>query len=82
MSGPHPPDCATRPQRIAVLRAFGLGAAQIAGLLQRGVTVEQLRGMLQLRRSEGLPAATLAKIAAQINRLEELEKLPLDSHIG
>ena len=81
MSGSLPPDRATRPQRIAVLRAVGLGAAQIARLLQRNVTIEQLRGMLKLRQCTGRPAAEVAGIAAQIDRLEELEKLPLDSHI-
>ena len=68
-----------RSERQAVLLAFGFTSQQTARLLGQGVTLEQLRGMWQLRRSEGLPAIDLAEIAARIDRLEELEKLPLDS---
>lgn len=68
-----------RSERQAVLLAFGFTAPQMVRLLAQGVTLEQLRGMWQLRRSEGLPAIDLAEIAARIDRLEELEKLPLDS---
>ncbi len=59
---------------------LGFTPQQSAGLLEQGVTVDQLRGMLQLRQCEGAPAAVLAEIAARIDRIEELEKLPLDSH--
>ena len=51
-----------------------------AGLLEQGVTVDQLRGMWQLRQCEGAPAALLADVAERIDRIAELEKLPLDSH--
>jgi hypothetical protein len=66
-------------ERQAVLAVFGFTAQQSAGLLEQGVTVEQLRGMLQLKRCEGAPAAVLADIAARIDRIAELEELPLDS---
>ncbi len=62
-------------ERQAVLTAFGFTAPQMVKLLAQGVTLEQLRGMWQLRHSEGLPATTLAQIAARIDRLEELEKI-------
>ena len=71
-----------RSERQAVLTAFGFTASQTVRLLEQGVTLEQLRGMLQLRRSEGLPATTLAQIAARIDRLEELENLPIDSSLA
>ena len=46
-----------RLERQHVLAAFGFAPNQIVLLLDRGVTVEQLRGMLQLRQCEGaLPA--------------------------
>lgn len=74
------PDRSTRPDRIAVLQAFGLDAAQIDRLLAYGVTVDQLRGMLKLQQYAAASADTLARIAAQIDRIAELEKLGLDSH--
>jgi hypothetical protein len=69
-----------RSERQAILTVLGFTPQQRAELLEQGVTVEQLRGMLQLRQCEGAPADVLAEIAAQIDRIEELEKLPLDSH--
>jgi hypothetical protein len=67
-------------ERQTILAVFGFTAQQRAGLLEQGVTVDQLRGMLQLRQCEGTPAAVLAEIAARIDRIEKLEKLALDSH--
>jgi hypothetical protein len=68
-----------RCERQAVLAAFGFAPHQIVLLLEQGVTVEHLRGMLQLRQCEGAPVAVLADIAARIDRIEEFEKLTLDS---
>lgn len=80
MSDQLAPDQLARLEQISVLQAFGLDAMQIDQLLESGVTVEQLRGMLQLKRCEGAPAVDLAKIAARIDRIEELDQLSLDSH--
>jgi len=62
-------------ERQAILAVLGFTAQQIGGLLEQGVTVEQLRGMLQLKRCEGAPAAVLADIAARIDRIEEFERI-------
>ena len=62
-----------------ILTALGFTSQQTADLLKQSVTVEQLRGMWQLRQCEGASPALLAEIAARINRVEELEKLTLDS---
>ena len=67
-------------EREAALAALGFAPPQIARLLVQGVTVEQLRGMLQLKRCEGAPAAVLTEIAERIDRVAELEELMLDSH--
>jgi hypothetical protein len=67
-------------ERQAILVVLGFTPQQSAGLLEQGVTVEQLRGMLQLKQYEGAPADVLAEIAAQIDRIEGFEKLALDSH--
>jgi len=69
-----------RSELSAILAVLGFTAQQSDGLLEQGVTVEQLRGMLQLKQCEGAPAAVLAEIAARIDRFEQLEKLTLDSH--
>ena len=69
-----------RSERQTILALLGFTPQQIIGLLEQGVTVDQLRGMWQLRQCEGAPVTVLAEIAAQIDRIEELEKLPLDSH--
>jgi hypothetical protein len=63
-----------------VLAALGFTPQQIGGLLEQGVTVAQLRGMLQLRQFEGAPADVLIDIAAWIDRIEQIEKLAIDSH--
>ncbi len=65
-------------QRIRVLQALGFSSEQIARTLQVGVTSDQLRGMLRYRQYvDPLPEA--ADLAAQIDRIEQLEKLALDS---
>ena len=69
-----------RSELSAILAVLGFTAQQSEGLLEQGVTVEQLRGMLQLKQCEGAPAAVLAEIAARIDRFEQPEKLTLDSH--
>ena len=68
-----------RRERRAALAAFGFAPHQIVLLLEQGVTVGQLRGMLCLSQCEGLPADRLADLAARIDRIEELDKLSLDS---
>ena len=67
-------------EQQAILALLGFTSQQIGGLLEQGVTVDQLRGMWQLRQCESAPAALLAEIAARIDRIEEFEKLTLDSH--
>jgi hypothetical protein len=74
------PPKSAQDERQAILAVLGFTPQQCAGLLEQGVTVEQLRGMLQLKRCEGAPAAVLTDIAARIDRIVEFEKLPLDSH--
>ena len=69
-----------RSELSAILAVLGFTAQQSEGLLEQGVTVEQLRGMLQLKQCEDAPAVVLAEIAARIDRFEQLEKLTLDSH--
>ncbi len=69
-----------RSEYQTVLALLGFTPQQISGLLVQGVTVDQLRGMLQLRQCEGTPAAILSDIAARIDRIEQFEKLALDSH--
>jgi hypothetical protein len=64
-----------RSERQTILAAFGFKPQRVAGLLEQGVTVEQLRGMLQLRQCEGAPAAVLIDIAVRIDRIEELERI-------
>jgi hypothetical protein len=66
-------------EQQVVLAALGFAPQQSAGLLEQGVTVDQLRGMWQLRQCEGAPVALLAEIAARIDRIEQLEKLAIDS---
>ncbi len=65
-----------------VLMALGFASQQTVDLLAQGVTVEQLRGMLRLRQCEGVPAAVVTDLAARIDRLEQTEKLALDSLIA
>lgn len=69
----------TRIEYQTILAALGFTSQQIDALLAQGVTVEQLRGMWQLRQCEGAPAEMLADLAARIDRVEGLEKLTLDS---
>ncbi len=65
-----------------ILAALGFAPQQASNLLEQGVTIAQLRGMWQLRQCEGASADVLADIAERINRLEQTEKLPLDSAIA
>jgi hypothetical protein len=57
-----------------LLTALGFVPQQIARLLEQGVTVDQLRGMLRLRQCEGAPAVVVADLAARIDRLEQTAK--------
>ena len=66
-------------QRIFVLEALGFSIDQIARALHSGVSIEQLRGMLRLRQCVD-PLLDYADLNARIDRIAELEKLPLDSH--
>ena len=67
-------------ERRRVLTALGFQPRQIMRTLAQGVTVDQLRGMLALFGCNGGAPTKLAEIAARIDRIAELEKLPLDSH--
>jgi hypothetical protein len=69
-----------RSERQSALAAFGFAPHQIVLLLEQGVTVEHLRGMLRLKQCEGTPAVVLVEIAARIDWIEELDHLSLDSH--
>ena len=68
-----------RSERQALLNLLGFTPQQAAMLLEQGVTVDQLRGMWQLRQCEGAPAPLLTDLAARIDRIEKLENSPLDS---
>jgi DNA-binding transcriptional MerR regulator len=71
-----------RLHRILVLRDLGVPLAEIGALLEEDVTVEELRGILRLRRAEA--RARLATQAAQLTRVEtrlaQLEEDPMTSH--
>ena len=73
------PDRLARLQRIVVLETLGFSLEQIARALRSGVSIDQLRGMLRYRQCVD-PAFDAASLAARIDQLEQLEKLPLDSH--
>ena len=73
------PDRLARLQRIVVLETLGFSLEQIARALRCGVSIDQLRGMLRYRQCVD-PAFDAAGLAARIDQLEQLEKLPLDSH--
>jgi hypothetical protein len=68
-----------RSELQAVLALLGFTPQQLIELLEQGVTVDQLRGMVQLRQCEGAPADVLTDIAARTDRIEQLEKLAIDS---
>lgn len=71
-----------RLHRILVLRDLGVPLAEIGALLEEDVSLEQLRGILLLRRAEA--RARLATQAAQLTRVEtrlaQLEEDPVTSH--
>ena len=62
-----------RLNRILALKDLGLSLAQIKLVLQNAVSVEQLRGMLALRRAE--IADQLEATRAQMDRVEARLKL-------
>jgi DNA-binding transcriptional MerR regulator len=64
----YTPDQVLRLHRILVLRDLGVPLAQIGGLLDEDVTVEQLRGILRLRQAEAR-----AQLAAQTEQLRRVE---------
>jgi DNA-binding transcriptional MerR regulator len=64
----YTPDQVLRLHRILVLRDLGVPLAQIGGLLDDDVTVEQLRGILRLRQAEAR-----AQLAAQTDQLRRVE---------
>jgi DNA-binding transcriptional MerR regulator len=64
----YTPDQVLRLHRILVLRDLGVPLAQIGGLLDEDVTVEQLRGILRLRQAEAR-----AQLAAQTDQLRRVE---------
>jgi DNA-binding transcriptional MerR regulator len=71
-----------RLHRILVLRDLGVPLAEIGTLLDDDVSVEQLRGILLLRRAEA--RARLATQTAQLTRVEsrlaQLEEDPMTDH--
>lgn len=65
-----------RLHRILALRDLGVSLADIAVLLESDVSVEELRGILLLRRAEAhdrmtAEAERLARVEARLNQLEE-----------
>jgi len=64
----YTPEQVLRLHRILVLRDLGVPLAQIGGLLDDDVTVEQLRGILRLRQAEAR-----ARLAAQTQQLRRVE---------
>jgi DNA-binding transcriptional MerR regulator len=64
----YTPDQVLRLHRILVLRDLGVPLAQIGGLIDDDVTVEQLRGILRLRQAEAH-----ARLAAQTEQLRRVE---------
>src|SRR5215469_11477457 len=64
----YTPDQVLRLHRILVLRDLGVPLAQIGGLIDDNVTVEQLRGILRLRQAEAR-----AQLAAQTEQLRRVE---------
>ena len=65
-----------RLHRILALRDLGVRLADITRLVDQDVSVEELRGILLLRRAEGhdrlaVEAEKLARVEARLNQLEE-----------
>ena len=70
------PEQLARLHRILALRDLGVPLGEIAELLGNDVTVEQLRGILLLRRAEAHDRMTaeadrLARVEARLQQLEE-----------
>jgi DNA-binding transcriptional MerR regulator len=64
-----------RLNRILALRDLGLSLAEIRRVLDDDVTLDELRGMLRLRRAEAqdrmtLEAARLARVEARLRQIE------------
>lgn len=71
----------SRLNRILALRDLGLSLEQIAQVLDEGVTPEQLRGMLRLKRAElqqhiADEQARLARVEARLNAIELEDTMP------
>ena len=74
----YAPEQLARLHRILALRDLGVPLGEIAELLGNDVTVEQLRGILLLRRAEAhdriaAEAERLARVEARLQQLEETE---------
>ncbi len=70
-----------RLNRILALRDLGLSLEQIAQVLDEGVSPEQLRGMLRLKRAElqqhiAGEQARLARVEARLNTIELEDTMP------
>lgn len=70
-----------RLNRILALKDLGFSLEQIAGVLESGLTPEQLRGMLILKRAEveqqvAHELARLARIEARLRQIELEDKMP------
>jgi effector-binding domain-containing protein len=70
-----------RLNRILALRDLGLSLEQIAQALDEGVSTEQLRGMLRLKRAElqqhiAGEQARLARVEARLNAIELEDRMP------
>jgi effector-binding domain-containing protein len=67
--------------RILVLKELGLSLDQVATLLQDDLSVEQIRGMLRLKRAElrervSEEQARLARVEARLMQIEQGGKMP------
>jgi effector-binding domain-containing protein len=70
-----------RLNRILALRDLGLSLEQIAQVLDEGVSPEQLRGMLRLKRVElqqhiAVEQERLARVEARLNIIDQEDKMP------
>jgi DNA-binding transcriptional MerR regulator len=64
----YAPEQVLQLHRILALRDLGVPLSEVRGLLQEGVSVEQLRGILRLRQAE-----VHARLAAQAEQLRRVE---------
>jgi DNA-binding transcriptional MerR regulator len=79
----YEPEQLRRLHRIVALRDLGVRLVEIAMLLDEQVTVEELRGILSLRRAEAhdriaSEAERLARVEARLTQLEEAEMTEYD----